>query len=65
MLIFFSFSFGCSGNTQGTDFDIFVSYSQDNGNTWLPVNVLNTNAAVDDGDDLDPRIITNPWNGTF
>jgi hypothetical protein len=51
-------------HTQGAgDFDIFVSYSQDGGNTWLPVTVLNANAAVDNGDDFDPRIIIHPLNG--
>lgn len=46
------------GGTVGTDEDIFVSRSTDNGATWSAAAPLNTNAATDAGDDVAPRIAT-------
>ncbi len=42
----------------GTDHDIHVARSTDNGTTWTPVAALNNNAAGDAGLDLDPSITT-------
>lgn len=42
----------------GTDYDIIVSRSTDNGATWTPVAPLNTNAGSDTGDDEYPQITT-------
>ncbi len=42
----------------GTDFDILVSRSTDNGATWTPPAALNTNAATDSGDDRSPQVTT-------
>jgi hypothetical protein len=44
------------GGTIGTDLDILVSGSADNGATWSTVAVLNTNATSDVGDDIAPQI---------
>jgi Neuraminidase (sialidase) len=38
------------GDTIGTDYDILVARSTDNGATWTPPVALNTNAASDVGD---------------
>ena len=46
------------GGTIGTDYDIFVARSVDNGATWTFPAVLNTNAASDSGDDLYPQVTT-------
>src|ERR1041385_1807320 len=47
------------GGTIGTDRDIFFSRSTDNGQTWTPQAVLNTDATADGNrDDYAPRIAT-------
>ncbi len=40
----------------GDDFDILAARSIDGGASWGPVQILQTNAAVDDGADLDPQV---------
>ena len=45
-------------DTIGTDFDIFVSHSTDNGTTWTDRAALNTNAVTDEGRDETPQIAT-------
>src|SRR6185503_1550418 len=45
------------GNTIGTDRDILVSRSLDDGATWAAVAPLNTNAASDVGADQAPQMI--------
>lgn len=42
----------------GTDSDIFISRSTDNGASWTSPVSLNTNAASDSGSDYDPEIMT-------
>jgi probable HAF family extracellular repeat protein/cysteine-rich repeat protein len=42
----------------GSDKDIFVARSMDDGATWAPPIALNTNAGSDAGDDRDPRVTT-------
>jgi Leucine-rich repeat (LRR) protein/Neuraminidase (sialidase) len=42
----------------GTDEDLFVAYSHDDGVTWIGPNLLNGNATIDSRDDLDPSILT-------
>ena len=44
--------------TKGTDYDILVARSTDNGATWTFPVALNTNAFDDVGDDFRPRIAT-------
>ena len=46
------------GGTIGTDADILVSRSTDNGATWTAPAALNTNAASDSGSDVDPEVTT-------
>jgi hypothetical protein len=46
------------GGTIGTDDDILVSRSTDNGATWTTVQPLNTNAGTDSGDDYWPQVAT-------
>jgi hypothetical protein len=46
------------GSSLGTDFDILMSYSQDDGLTWSPPQPLNSNAAADSGADEWPTIAT-------
>jgi PKD repeat protein len=46
------------GGTIGTDRDILVSRSVDNGATWTPPAVLNDNAAADSGRDYAPHVTT-------
>jgi len=46
------------GGTIGTDADIFVSRSTDNGVSWTAPAVLNTNAGSDSGDDKLPQVTT-------
>ena len=46
------------GGTIGTDFDILVSRSSNNGSTWTPPVPLNTNADVDSGGDAFPQVTT-------
>ena len=46
------------GGTIGTDRDILVSRSDDNGVTWTAAAALNTNAASDSGSDWEPQITT-------
>jgi len=44
--------------TIGTDNDILVAYSADNGASWTPPMALNTNAASDSGSDGAPEVAT-------
>jgi len=44
--------------TRGSDVDIFVAHSKDNGHSWSPAKALNTNAHLDSGDDMFPRLVT-------
>jgi Neuraminidase (sialidase) len=46
------------GGTIGIDRDIFFSRSTDNGATWTPPAVLNTNAATDSETDYEPKVTT-------
>jgi len=46
------------GGRSGRDYDILFSRSTDNGSTWTPPATLNTNAATDVGDDLEPVVRT-------
>jgi hypothetical protein len=46
------------GGTIGTDYDILVARSTDNGVTWGAPAALNTNAATDSGDDFHPQVAT-------
>jgi hypothetical protein len=46
------------GNTVGSDFDILVSRSSNNGTTWSAPVALNSNAASDSGDDKEPALTT-------
>ncbi|NUM55264.1 MAG: exo-alpha-sialidase [Candidatus Hydrogenedentes bacterium] len=52
-------SFNSLGNTIGTDSDILVSTSTDNGSTWSATEPLNSNAADDAGSDSNPVVATN------
>ncbi len=40
----------------GTEFDVWVAYSSDNGATWTEPAPLNTNAHTDTGDDYSPQV---------
>ena len=42
----------------GPDSDILTAVSVDGGVTWTPTFPLNTNAATDSGDDVDPQMTT-------
>jgi len=63
------------GGAIGTDFDILLARSTDNGATWTAPAALNTNAAADSGDDREPQVTTDgggnwltvwcSWGGTF
>ncbi|NOX56608.1 MAG: hypothetical protein GXP27_19625, partial [Planctomycetes bacterium] len=44
------------GGTIGTDYDILISRSTNNGRTWSAPVALNTNAATDSADDLNPQV---------
>lgn len=46
------------GGTIGTDRDILVARSMDDGATWSVPAALDTNAATDSGDDLRPQVAT-------
>jgi Neuraminidase (sialidase) len=46
------------GGTTGTDHDILVARSTDNGATWTAPAPLNTNAATDSGHDYGPQVTT-------
>jgi Neuraminidase (sialidase) len=46
------------GGTIGGDFDILVARSTDYGATWTAPATLNTNAATDSGDDVEPQVTT-------
>jgi len=46
------------GGTIGTDADILVARSTDNGATWTAPAALNTNAATDFGNDGSPQVAT-------
>lgn len=45
-----------AATSAGTDTDIFVAISTDNGASWTLPDALNTNAGTDVGDDVQPRI---------
>jgi hypothetical protein len=47
-----------TGGAIGTDGDIFLARSVDNGATWTQPGALNTNATIDSGADTLPRIVT-------
>jgi Neuraminidase (sialidase) len=53
------FSEDTLGGTIGSDYDILVSRSMDNGATWTTPAALNTNAATDSGPDYEPQVTTN------
>lgn len=46
------------GNTVGSDYDIFVARSSNNGLTWTPPIALNLTAGSDNEEDLSPAIAT-------
>jgi len=46
------------GGSIGTDRDVFVSKSTDNGATWSPPKVVNSDATTDVGEDFWVRIVT-------
>ena len=46
------------GGVAGTDADIFVARSANNGASWTAPATLNSNASTDSGDDFDPAIAT-------
>lgn len=46
------------GGQAGTDADILMARSTDNGATWTPPITVNTNAGTDSGADGDPRVAT-------
>jgi len=46
------------GGTIGTDYDILVARSTNNGATWTAPAALNTNAATDSGSDMAPQVTT-------
>ena len=45
----------------GTDYDILVARSTDNGATWTAPALLNTNATTDSGWDVSPQVTTDGW----
>jgi cysteine-rich repeat protein len=51
-------SFDSLGGTIGTDEDILVARSTDDGATWTPPAALNTNAGSDSGHDSFPQVTT-------
>jgi hypothetical protein len=51
-------SYDSLGGTIGTENDILVSRSTDNGASWTAPAALNTNAATDQGYDLHPKVTT-------
>ncbi|UCE60007.1 MAG: exo-alpha-sialidase [Phycisphaerales bacterium] len=52
------YSYDDLGGTIGTDEDILLSRSTDNGANWTAPVPLNINAAVDSGEDWDPQLTT-------
>jgi len=44
--------------TIGTDYDVLVSRSTDDGASWTPPVALNTNASTDSGSDYQPQVTT-------
>jgi hypothetical protein len=50
------YSYDSLGGTIGTDSDILVARSTDNGATWTPPAALNSNAESDSGDDEKPQV---------
>jgi len=46
------------GGTIGTDWDILVASSTDDGLTWTPTAALNSTAAADSSDDVEPNLAT-------
>ncbi|MEE2672842.1 MAG: exo-alpha-sialidase [Myxococcota bacterium] len=52
------YSFENLGGTAGTDADIFVARSSDNGETWTAPALLNSNGTSDSGMDILPQIST-------
>ncbi len=53
------------GGTIGTDYDILVARSIDNGATWTPPVPLNSNAASDTGHDRYPQVLLTDGNGSW
>lgn len=51
-------------NTLGTDMDILISRSVNNGNTWIAPVAMNSNASTDSAQDLSPKIATD-GNGNW
>jgi hypothetical protein len=49
---------GIAGGGIGTDFDLLVARSTDNGATWTDPVPLNTNASGDTGGDFEPQVTT-------
>ncbi|MBI1784863.1 exo-alpha-sialidase [Candidatus Sumerlaeota bacterium] len=45
----------------GSDFDILISWSLDNGAAWSPPQPVNANAATDSGDDFFTGLILSGW----
>jgi Neuraminidase (sialidase) len=61
-------SYDSLGGTIGTDWDILVARSTNNGATWTAPAALNTNAASDVGDDSQPQVTTDEkgtWVATW
>jgi len=52
------------GATIGTDLDLLIARSFDNGVTWTAPAALNQNAAIDTGDDTAPALVTD-GNGAW
>ena len=46
------------GGAIGTDFDILRAESRDVGASWTPASALNSNAATDSGEDINPQLTT-------
>ena len=46
------------GNVLGSDRDVFISRSKDNGGSWSKAEALNTNAANDPREDSSPVVVT-------
>jgi hypothetical protein len=55
-------SYDSLGGTIGTDGDILMARSTDNGATWTAPAPLNSNAAIDSGDDSRPQVTTDAAN---
>lgn len=57
------FSYDSLGGIIGTDGDILLSRSTDDGATWSAVAALNSNAASDSGEDANPQVIADGAGG--